>query len=168
MTVKDLFRIVIKLFSLYLIISTLFSTIPYYLSSAYYADGLVILLTYLGALAIILGLVVVLLVNTDRVIDWLKLDKGFDKELINFSDFDSFVLLKLGFFIIGGFLLIDYIPEFLVQTYWALRFDIDGAESSFDAKFDWGISAINITIGFVFVTNYERMARIFSKYKTSD
>ncbi len=152
----------IKLFSLYLLISALFSVIPTYISHLYYETDLVTLLKTFGAAAILGGLIVVLLFNTDYLISKLKLDQGFDDKRIDLSNISSQDLLKLGVFIIGGLLLLDYVPSFINHAYWALKFDIDKTTSPYEMKFQMGLSAINIIIGYVFVTNYDRMAKIFS------
>jgi len=54
-----------------------------------------------------------LIYKPDKIIDWLKLDKGFDDDRIDFQNFNNTNILKLAVIVIGGIMLIKNIPAFL-------------------------------------------------------
>ena len=85
MSKRDFFRVIIKLFGLYWIISSLLSVIPGNISYALSNLGYLGYLWAFGTTAIIILLFILLIRKTDSVIDLLKLDKGFDDETIQFE-----------------------------------------------------------------------------------
>lgn len=95
----------------------------------------------------------------------LKLDRGFDDDHIVIGNFDSQKVVSFATIIIGGFLIIDYVPSFLRNLYNSIKSEIDqtGMESFMNILsdqvdyFDWAVAAINILIGFILVTNYRRI-----------
>ncbi len=168
MTKRDFFRIIIKLFGLYSIILSLFYFIPSNLSYLNYGFEPLFLIYVFGSLIITILIFVLLLRKTDLIIDILKLDKGFDDDIINFGNFNSNKIFYLSLILLGGYLILNYIPEFLEYTFLAFKETISkkGFESqniiSFGSTtdyFNWVISGINLIVGYVLLTNYERITK---------
>ena len=168
MTKRDFFRIIIKLFGLYALILTVFTYIPSNLSYVTFQFEPIILLWIFGAAALT-GLIYILLIRkTDLIINFLKIDKGFDDDRIEFGNFNSQQIMKLALIIIGGFLIIDYLPDFLQYTYLAFKKEVSPSglnqleKFSFGKTkdyFDWVISGMNLIVGYVLLTNYDRITK---------
>ncbi len=166
MTKRDFFRLIIKIFGLYSAVITIFSLIPQNISSLYFGDeSYAIILWVVVVLALVFSLFLFLIFKTDFIIDALKLDKGFDDEVINFGNFNNENILKLSFIIIGGFLLIDYIPNFLFDLTNAFKSNatfttIEGNSVDY---FGLSVGAINIIIGYLLMSNYKSIARFLDR-----
>ena len=169
MTKRDFFRVIIKLFGLYTIIVTVFNVLPTHVQMVAfdYLDPFVILWALLVLIVTVL-IFVWLIFKTDKLIDWLRLDRGFDDERINFESFNGVNIVKFAAIIIGGFLILDHFPLFLNHSYYALKKAMieKGVSSDLDSilydrpidYFNWAISAINMVIGYVLLTNYHIIA----------
>ena len=166
MTKKDLFRIIIKIFGLYLAIATLFSTIPNNISWAIQGFDVNGIIYTLLATGITLFLFITLVFNPDKIINWLKLDKGFDHDEIIIKQFSTDNILQLAIILIGGSLMIEYIPIFLSHSYFAFK---TSAQNSFLSDYayqygegrdymKWGISFINLLIGYLLITKYKTIS----------
>ena len=89
MTKRDFFRIIIKLFALYSIILTVFSWIPSNFIYTVYDFELVPILASIG-FTILAVLIYYFLINkTDAIIDFIKIDKGFDDKTIEIGNLGS-------------------------------------------------------------------------------
>ncbi len=165
MTKRDFFRLLIKIAGLYFIISAVFSTLPnnIILSVEGEADWTGILWVIL-TLIIVVGLFILMIYNADRIIDFLKLDKGFDDERIDFEKIETKSILKLAIFIIGGMLFIDNIPPFLSRSYFALRSTINPNDIyHFGSLHDYiylSTNFLNIVIGYILITNYNKISKL--------
>ncbi len=168
MTKRDFFKIIIKLFGLYSLILTIFYYIPTNISYVIYAFEPMILLWILGVFLITLLIYIFLIRKTDRIIDLLKIDKGFDDERIEFGNFNSRKIIQLALIVIGGFLIIDHLPNFLQYTYLAFKKEVSPSEVNFMNVidfgktidyFNWTISGINLIVGYVLLTNYARISK---------
>lgn len=112
------------------------------------------------AIIVVVGLFVFLVFKSDRVVDLLKLDKGFDDEKIELGNLASLDIVKIGTFIIGGLLIIENIPDFLSHTLFAFKGSIVGKVRGEEDNFLWAVSGINILLGFLLITNYSFVARL--------
>ena len=176
MTKRDFFRILIKIFALYSLILTVFYYIPSNISYAAYGFEPIILLLTLGAIIIPILLFVLLIRKTDLIIDLFKLDKGFDDEQIMFENFDGVKIIQLALLIIGIYLIIYYLPEFLQYVFLAFKKEVtpQGIDSfvysNMDTTvdyFNWAISGMNLIVGYVILSNYHRLAKWLNKKKAN-
>ncbi|CAH8283159.1 hypothetical protein EV196_102134 [Mariniflexile fucanivorans] len=172
MTKRDFFRIIIKLFGLYALILTIFTYIPTNISYVAYQFEPIVLLWIFGVAALTVLIYTLLIRKTDLIIDFLKIDKGFDDERIEFGNFNSQKIMQLALILIGGFLIIDYLPQFLQYTYLAFKKEVSPSglnqleEFSFGKTkdyLDWAISGINLIIGYILLTNYNRITNWINK-----
>lgn len=175
MTKRDFFRIIIKLFGLYSLILTVFNYIPSNISYVTFNFEPMLLWGF-GATALVILIYIFLVLKTDRIIDLLKIDKGFDDERIELGNFNSEKIFKLALIIIGGFLIVDYLPHFLQYTYLAFKNHASPnglnpmEEIAFGKPtdyFNWTIAGMNILIGIILITNYDRISKwLIRKEKT--
>ena len=161
MTKKDFFRVLIKVFGLYSLILALFTFLPSQLSFILYEIDLIIILMVLGMLTFIVLIFVLLIRKPDTIINWLKLDQGFDEERIHFEKLNIQNIIKIAALIVGGLLLIDSIPVFLSYTYYAFKSDIAGSGLADIQNMKWATSFVNILLGYLLVANFERISRWF-------
>lgn len=177
MTKKDLFRLIIKIFGLYFVISSMFSILPFIIESVLTQSDLNVQFDYSGFFWLIFNIVwiiflfVFLIYKPDLIVKWLKLDKGFDDDRIDFQNFNTSNILKLAVIVIGGLLLIHNIPIFLSTSWFAFKSSV-GSNINNDNAFhfgslrdylNWGISFINIVIGYFLVTNYNFVSKILKE-----
>ena len=165
MTKRDFFRIIIKLFGLYSGILAIFSVIPNNINTVLYQFDSYVLSFIIVSTMLILFFFMFLIFKADFVIDRLKLDKGFDDDRIQFENLNNESIVKFAVFLIGGFLIVDYFPNFLNYTFQAFRSKIQGSESIFPTVhyFNWIVSGINIVLGYLLITNYKSLSVFFNK-----
>lgn len=165
MTKRDLFRILIKVFGLYSGILTIFTVIPSNTVNLVYQFDTLLLLVILSAVLVSLGLFITLIFKTDAIIRLFKLDTGFDDEKIDLGSLTNQSILKLAVVIIGGFLIIDNVPDVLYYTVAEFRNRVNQFENTaFSVNYvNWIISVINVVIGLLFVSNYKKVALFLNK-----
>jgi hypothetical protein len=172
MTKRDFFRIIIKLFGLYALILTVFTYIPRNISYVTFQFEPIVLLWIFGASVLIILIYVLLIRKTDLIINLLKLDKGFDDDRIEFGNFNSQKIIQLALILIGGFMIIDYLPDFLQYTYLAFKKEVspnglnfmeDSSFGKITDYFNWAISGLNLIGGYVLLTNYARITKWLNK-----
>ncbi|WP_420322172.1 hypothetical protein [Flagellimonas sp.] len=169
MTKRDFFRIIIKVFALYLLLIVLFNFIPTNISYLTFEQSIWPILIILGSAVFLVLLFMVLLRKSDTIIDVLKLDKGFDDDRIEFGSLSSLEIVKIALVFIGGFLILDYLPEFLHYCYLGFKKEISATGLSlfeasglggFQDYSRWFISGLNILLGYLILSNLGK----FSKY----
>lgn len=167
MTKKDFFRLLIKIFGLYSVISVLFSVFPNNLFMV------INQIDFVGIVWIVVSLLAVgllfafLIYKPDKIIGLLKLDKGFDDDSFDFQNFNNSNIFKLAVIVIGGILLIKSIPSFLSHTLFAFKssfgneLDINVFKFALKDYVQWAISFINIIIGYLMLTKFNHFIKIF-------
>jgi len=167
MTKKDLFRLIIKIFGLYSIITTVFSTLPGNILLVINEIDMIGIIWIIGTSIVVLLLFMLLIYKPDKIITWLKLDSGFDNDRTEFQSFNTDSILKLAIIVIGGILLIKNVPAFLSHTLFAFKssiqigFDTNGTLKYPGFNHYWLTSFLNIFIGYLLLTNYNFISRIF-------
>ncbi|RZN84570.1 MAG: hypothetical protein EVB11_00525 [Winogradskyella sp.] len=177
MTKRDFFRVLIKIFALYSIILTVFSWVPTNLMYSFFDyENIVIIAIALLATFLSILIYVFLIKKTDAIIDFLKIDKGFDDSEIELSNFNSEKVLMLGIILISGFLIVSEFSNFIEYSFLAFKTEIqrgninyfiDNSFGSSKDYFDWIFSGINLLIGCLLLTNYYKISKwIIKKGKT--
>jgi hypothetical protein len=167
MTKKDFFRIIIKLFGLYWFISSLFSAGQFYY--LFFTSVLTVtsLLMTLLLFLVVLVMLYMLIVKTDFLIDFLKLNSGFDEDRIEFENFGLDNILKLGIITIGGMLILDNIALFLNQLYLSLKIHMTYVSSIINLNgysiYYWAVSFAKIILGYLLLTNYPAISKFLLK-----
>ena len=95
MTKRDFFRIVLRLFALYLLLLVIFNFIPSNISYLSYELQFTAVLLILGSSVLMILLFIILLRKSDMVIDVLKLNEGFDDDRIDFGKLGSLEIVKI-------------------------------------------------------------------------
>jgi len=165
MTKKDFFILIIKLFGLFSLVSILFSVLPKYVPYFFVEIDIISIIWIVAIIGLSIGLFLVLIFNSERLVKLLKLEKGFDDDRIDFGNLNTTDVIKIGTFIIGGLLLIDNIPIFLYHAFVAFKGEIIGMRYMSQDKYNWAVSLINLIIGYLLLTNYDYVARFFKNRK---
>ena len=168
MTKKDFFILIIKLFGLFSVVTSLFSILPSNISFAMMNIDALSILWIVVVIVVVVGLFLVLIFKADKIVRLLKLDKGFDDDKIEIGSLRATDIIKLGTFIIGGLLILDNIPAFLSHLLFAFKRDIIGLEYNTQDKFNWAVSGLNLVIGFLLLTNYNFVAKKLKTDKTEN
>ena len=171
MTKKDFFRLIIKLFGIYSIIFSLFSILPSSISM-FYGSLLFGILVTSAIIVLAVSLFYFLIVKSDLVINLLKLDKGFDNDRIEIANFNSENIIKLAAILLGGFLLIQYIPIFLIAAFQALKIHLSNSIDDQFMTFNRHVTNslvrgfINTLIGYFLITNYKWLSKVLDSKDT--
>ena len=167
MTKKDFFRIIIKLYGLYWLVNSIFSIsqITYF----YTGSGPDILAWLYSAGVLILAIIifVLLIVGADKIIQWLKLDKGFDDDLIEFQNFNVQNILMLSIILIGATMIVDNIGMFLNQLYLSVKVfmanQTDLITINGQSSYHFWQSLVKIILGYILLTNYPTISKFLLK-----
>ncbi|SHG77861.1 hypothetical protein [Winogradskyella jejuensis] len=169
MTKRDLFRVLIKVFALYSIILTVFSWIPSNMMYSFYGNETAIILAASLIFTFLLILIYVFLIKkTDAIIDFLKIDRGFDDNELKLLDFNSKKVLMLGIILIGGYLIISELSNFIQYAFLAFKNEIsrgqlyvfpNGSANDENYIFELVFSGINLLIGYLLLTNYTKVSK---------
>ncbi len=168
MTKNDLFRIIIKLIGLYWIVTTLYTQLPIVVSVFLNEFNIKYLPSIISYFIVSVLLIVLLIFNTDKVILWLKLIKGFDEDRIEFLNFDLDGILKVALIIVGCILIVNNLATFFIQTYYFVKLNIsmnvnDTVNYISQNDYLWAISFIDIILGYLLLTNYPTLSKFLIK-----
>lgn len=123
MTPKNLFNIILKILGLFFlreiifIIPQLISSIPYFTNfdnfdGQQFSNGEIVpFILTLIAIAFYVFIIYQLLFNTNKIIEKLKLDQGFNQQEFSFNVSTS-LILTISLIVIGGIILTNEIPNF--------------------------------------------------------
>lgn len=165
MTKRDFFIVLIKLFGLHSIIISIFSVLPNNIAFAFQQVDLVVIFWAVISIAIIVGLFWLLVFEADKVVDFMKLSKGLTDNRMDLGNIKSTDIIKTGTFIIGGLMIVDNIPNFLSQLFWAFKGNVIGEEFTSRDKFKLTISGLNVIIGYLLVSNLNFVAKLLTSKK---
>jgi hypothetical protein len=163
MTKKDFFILLIKLFGLLFFVRALFYQLPSLFFVLYTQFELTMIISSV-VIFVLLSLVVFSLVfKAGKVVEILKLDKGFDEERIDLSNLNIKTIAKFAIFLIGGLMIMDYLPEFISYAILAFKGNNIGINYSSPSAFNWFVSGLNLLIGGLLIANYSFITRLLFK-----
>ena len=160
MTNKDFFRLMIKLFGLYQFLLLIFTFLPSNLQllfNDFFSIGSIISIILITLF--ILAVYYVFVKNPDLIINFFKLDRGFDKNEITVSNLNSDTILQIGMVLIGGFLIVDNLGYFISSfiTYFKISYMKENFESlkNFEALI---LGGVNLISGFCLIIYRKQIA----------
>lgn len=157
---KDFFRLLLKLFGLYSLTIVAFVILPQsipqlLLFESGYASFFILLI-----IAVPVSLFLFLIFKADKIINWLKLEQGFEEEKLNFGDLNTANLLKLACIVIGGIFIIDSVPDFCMQGYYLFKNSVQHQDNDAKDFYPVGVNALKIFIGYLMLRNYEWVGKL--------
>jgi hypothetical protein len=171
MTKRDLFIVLIKIFGLLTIVVTLFSSVTTYLIWSLESLTVKYFLWILITVGVIAGLLILLIFNANRLALWLRLDRGFDDERIDFGNLSPTDIVRIGVFFIGGVMFVKNISPFLSNLFLAFSADVEGFSGGVMGRnqyVQWGVSALNLIIGYLMLTRFVTIASWFDAKAKED
>ncbi len=178
MTKRDLFILIIKLWGLYSIVLLVFNTMPSILQVMPYGVDVYLIIYMVIAFVVSTILLAVLLFKAPKIVDLLKLDKGFEEENINFGDIKSITIIRIIVIFMGGSLVLYHFPSFLLNTYYIFKSLIVESQGQIDYLdfamplqvdyYSWILGIINIFIGYLLITNSERISKWLDKKQVKE
>lgn len=173
MTKKDLFRVLIKLIGLYIAIILLFMLVPQTIMELYYNWNYEINWISIIIMSVVALIAYLLLFETDVFIRLFNLEKGFDDNRIELGQLKTEGILKLGLIIVSGYLLIDNIPDFVVNLIYSFKENVNNNtfdyisinKDYYQANYYVMITAgIKLFFGFLMLTNVNSFASWLNKF----
>ncbi|MBW8242447.1 hypothetical protein K1F50_06505 [Muricauda oceani] len=167
MSKTDFFRIIIKMFGLYCFIEALFQFTPN-LSVSWGFDSARLVISLISLLSTLI-VAYLLLFQTNRLIKFLRLGKGYDSEHIETKDLNKKGLFNLGLIMIGLLMIVDNIAQFLNFCYLAFKKqvssngldEIEGAMLYQQLDYNWWIiSGLNVLFGIIILINYKQISKL--------
>ena len=124
MTPRSLFNVILKVLGIFFIkdalifLAQVFSQIFYKSSNDIRAENInfVNLISVILVFVVCVGIIYLLIFKTGFIIDTLKLDQGFNQDLIPLNLHRS-LILSIAIIVIGGLILVDEIPNFINQLH---------------------------------------------------
>ncbi|WP_420573340.1 hypothetical protein [Kordia sp.] len=116
MIVKDFFTAVIKIFAVYILIEGIISLVTrliYYSNKNQSPNTLIFTI----CIAIFFGIIFLMMSQADKIVSFLRLDKGFVAERFDFSVAQSHYIVEIALAIIGAYLAFRRIPMLIRNIY---------------------------------------------------
>lgn len=170
MTYKELFRVVIKMFGLYLFFTNFNLLLLNPLISIITEPRLEYTFLFLLSSLALLLIVWIFILDTNIIIRLFKLEKEFEGKTIS-PALQPKQVLEIALIILGGFIFIQNISTFLSHTLLAFKTSVmaeslgmvTGKYSTSNSYLPWLSSFLNSLIGYLLVTNYRRVSKYLIK-----
>jgi hypothetical protein len=162
MEVRDFFRLLLKLFGLYLFLANLFALpgyLPFLISDP---GGILEVIGYVSIGLAMLCLFLYLVFTPDKIINALKLHKGFSESRIDFEKLDGAAILKLGVILISGILFVSNVPALLIDLYRLMNAkspQYNGVPLSTHDYIGFVTRILNVLVAIVLITNIGSVTR---------
>jgi hypothetical protein len=170
MKTRDFFILMVKLFGLYSLAIAIFTYIPSslsYLVTAFMLEDYTAYLLSLLVVAFILLLVYIMIKKADKIVDLLKIDRGFEIEFIDLGKMSEASIIKIALIILGTYLFVEEIPYFVNATLKAIEVETfpDGNFDEEQRNFVWIFSLLKVFSGLFLMINYKLMQeKLFTKH----
>ncbi|MBC7557375.1 MAG: hypothetical protein H7195_10480 [Chryseobacterium sp.] len=165
MTIKNLLRIIFRIFGLYTVLNLIFNFLPSqitYLINAkllfpYDAEnGILQTWIYLAIVVVLIFITLYLLIINPELIIKILRPKSFLEERINFEKLNAEILVQIAILSLGILLLFDSIPELINKLFsWFkinnMNQNITSSISTINIKTEIIVSGLKCFIGLVFI-----------------
>jgi hypothetical protein len=165
MTKRDFFRLLIKIFTLYAVIISIFTLFPQLFLWNQIFDTVTSGLIFIGSILLLVAFSILLVKYTDHIINFLKLDKGFDEETIILGNLDNEAILKIAIILIGGFTIVENVPKLLMDILNEFKFRTANQYiQGHDVDYFWfGVRFLNLLFGYLLIANCKSIANFLDK-----
>lgn len=166
MTKRDFFRLLIKIFTLYAVIISIFTLFPQLFLWNQIFDTVTSGLIFIGSILLLVAFSILLVKYTDYIINFLKLDKGFDEETIILGNLNNEAILKIAIILIGGFMMVENFPKLLMDILNEFKFKAANQyiQEGHDVDYFWfGVQFLNLLFGYLLITNCKAIAKFLDK-----
>lgn len=160
MTKRDFFILIIKLFGLYSLVTALFQVLPLNLSFLAHDHSLLMVSSVAVTMLLVIGLFTLLILKSDKVVSFLKLERGFDGDKFHLGSLTASEIVKISCVVIGGFLIIDNLPLFINQVVILFKTDLQTMNFQPNSKFTLFIYGLNLLLGYLLLTQLNTIVRL--------
>ena len=159
MTKRDFFRVLIKLFGLYIFIEYLFIGIMANFNFFYIDSEPIVVIASIVVVLVWVGLFLAIMFKTDSILDMLSLDKGFEDERINLVEMKASGLMKIGLIVIGALLVINNIAPMLYHIFYAFKAEINDYIVQSQINTPLSMLLMKVILGATLVLNNDRIVK---------
>ena len=169
MELKDFFKLALKLIAIFFAVDAIYiiaSNIQYFLSAREVLDFTGIWIIASTILPLIMYYLI--FVQSDKLMKVLKIDKGFASQKVEFGNLSSSEILKIAFILFGLFMIIQGLPNLVVNLVYAFDYSAspkfsDVTETAIFNYFDMIQSGVFVVLGYLMISNYKGIAKWFEK-----
>lgn len=159
MTKRDFFRILIKLFGLYIFIEYLFIGIMANFNFFYIDSEPIVVIASIVVVLVWVGLFLAIMFKTDSILDMLSLDKGFEDERIDLGEMKASGLMKIGLIVIGALLVINNIAPMLYHIFYAFKAEVNDYNVQSQIDTPLSMLVMKVILGAILVLNNDRIVK---------
>ena len=167
MKITDILRLLIKLFSLFFLASSVFNILPSLTFFFTVGTDFSYLISVGVQIAYMLLIFWLLFLKTNWILRILKLDQGYDNDMIELKDSKKEPILDLAIVIVGGSIIVKYFPIFLSNLFFAFKTSsgVNDVTDSYmtDMKIRIATNLLGIMIGYLLITNRRRLIKWIDK-----
>lgn len=175
MTKRDFFIVILRIIALFFLANTIFYVLPQQVMFLFFRFNIAWIVWIFFLLLLLFTLYWALVFKSDKIINFLGFNRGFDDDKIDFAHFSSLNIIKLAILFIGGFLFINNLPTFLINTYFAFKSSISqGAEQAvyntnlikythLQDYIGWGVSAFNLLVSYLMLKYFKSLSEFIDQ-----
>jgi hypothetical protein len=163
MTVKDLFRLVFKSIGVACFFYAIINLLSVIGPSLYTEDTKFFLVYLAGSLLVLLLVYLLFFVFIDKLITLLKLDQGFDNQMVHLGNISSSKVFEIVLFTLGMIHIIDVLPDFV--HWFFTKFQSDVSHQSTDVfvqlnKYDMVYNTCYLAIGLLVILLRKQIVKL--------
>jgi hypothetical protein len=160
MTKRDFFRVLIKLFGLFIFIEYLFIGIMTNFSFFYIDAEPIVVIASIVVVLVWVGLFLAIMFKTDSILDMLSLDKGFEDERIDLVEMNASGLMKIGLIVIGALLVINNLTPMLYHIFYAFKAEVNDYNVQSQIDTPLSMLVMKVILGAILVLNNDRIVKL--------
>lgn len=163
MNPTDFFRVTLKLIGLLLLFN---GVVPAFVNLYEWVNSdMTSVIFLILTIIIVLSIIYALLFKTDKVLNTLKLDKGFDAETFSITNKKSSLMIEIGAGVVGLFFILKNLPNVLIELYFYFRFSassLNHAEQYISDEYALYLSILYIFVGILTIALRKWIAKLFN------
>lgn len=114
-----------------------------------------------------LGFWIVVVIFADRLVDLLKMTKGFQTDRLDLNQLKSIDIAKIGLFILGALMFVENFVSFASLLFYEFKTDIENVDGYFGDKMMLTVYAVNTIVGYLLFTYNAYLAQRFFPVRSS-
>ena len=172
MSKRDLFRLVIKLAGMYfLFVMVLPSLVSSFSFLTMNGSNSTSMLAFIIGVLILVGIFVLMVFGPDLIINFFRLDKGFDTEDVDLKKYKLNDIVLLAVILLGGTLIINNLPNLLSNLLFAFKSMVQqNIYQHLDKQSNIKIvvNILFILIGYLMISKRAFLVRLLTPKKADD
>lgn len=165
MTPRDFFKAVVKVFTLFLFFNGVIPILASLFSTNIFEPSMLTIGYYIVVVVILSLLLYVMIKKSDKIVDFLHLDKGFESKEFNFSNVESKYIVEISAVIIGFYLLVSSLPYILYHGFMYFKSSIQPntlLNLDFFDKDSFILDVLYTIFGFILISYKKKISKILT------